>query len=158
MKKIIIFGVAVVIIFGALAFVTSYQNQQQSEGNPYGKDRLHQETIDTLDDPNYDNIILPDELDEKIENEEDFTVYYFSPACQACNQVSPVIIPMADEKDIDLHLFNLLEFDNGFSQFGIDGTPTLIHYENGEEVERIYGAADQPTYEWFYDDIVLGEE
>ncbi|PIB64433.1 thioredoxin, partial [Pseudomonas sp. 2995-1] len=38
MKKIIIFGLVLAVIFAALAFVTSQQNQQQSEGNPYGKD------------------------------------------------------------------------------------------------------------------------
>ncbi|WP_026690381.1 thioredoxin family protein [Alteribacter aurantiacus] len=157
MKKIIIFGVAIVIIFGALAFVTSYQNQKQSEGNPYGVDSLPPETIDTLDNPMYENIILPEELEEKMDNGEDFTVYFFSPACPACSRVSPEIIPMAEEKDVDLHLFNVQVFEEGFDRY-IDATPTVIHYENGEVAYTIEGAADRETYERFYDEVVLGEE
>ncbi|WP_096435816.1 thioredoxin family protein [Alteribacter populi] len=158
MKKLILFGVAVIAIFGALAFITSNQNQQQSEGNPFGKDRLHQETIDQLDNPIYSNVILPEELDEKIEGEEDFTVYFYSPACHVCQEVSPVLVPLAEDKGIDLHLFNLLEFQDGFNHYDIEGTPTVVHYENGEEVDRIYGGAEEPTYELFYDQVVLNEE
>src|SRR5699024_12146872 len=42
--------------------------------NPYGKTNLEQETIDQLDDPLYQNQITPDDLDEKLDNQEDLTV------------------------------------------------------------------------------------
>ena len=55
------------MLFIALALLTNMQNSKKvSENNPYGKDRLQPETIDLLDDENYQNIILPEKLREKI--------------------------------------------------------------------------------------------
>ncbi|TMW71549.1 thioredoxin family protein [Alteribacter natronophilus] len=159
MKKIIIFGVVLLVIFAALAFVTTQQNQQQSEGNPYGKDRLHPETIDTLDNPLYENIILPDEVDEMKDNGEDFTVYYFSPACPVCNEVTPYLVPAAEDEGVDLHMLNLLEYDNEmFDYYDIEGTPTVIHYENGVEEARVAGGADEKTYRQFFNEVVLDQQ
>ncbi|WP_096189487.1 thioredoxin family protein [Evansella halocellulosilytica] len=155
MKKIIIFGLIVILIFGALAFLTSYQNKQQSEGNPFGKERLYPETIEQLDDPLYSNIILPDELDDKLENEEDVTVYFYSPQCEYCNEASPILIPLADETGVDLELYNILEFEQGWDDHQISATPTLIHYRNGEEVMRMEGLHGEEEYQNFYEHFVL---
>ncbi|MCE7793532.1 thioredoxin family protein [Salipaludibacillus sp. CUR1] len=155
MKKLIIFGGIVILLFGAITFITSFQNEQRSEGNPFGKDRLHSETIDQLDDPLYQNIILPEELDEKLQAGEDATVYFYSGRCEACNQASPVLIPKAEELDVDLHLYNVLEFEQGWNDYDIEGTPTVIHFDNGEEAARITGLHEEETYEQFYRQVVL---
>lgn len=139
MKKIIIFTVVIVAIFGALAYVTTAQNKQKAEGNPYGKDDLDPATIKQLDDPNYKNQILPDELETKLENGETMTVYFYSPTCVHCQNTTPVIVPMVDEMGLDLKKLNLLEFEDQWNKYGIDSTPTLIHFENGEEVSRLVG-------------------
>lgn len=151
MKKILIIGGAIVVIFAALIFVTNYQNQQQAEGNPFGLDTLEQETIDQLDDPNYENIILPDELDERLAAGEDATVYFYSGQCPYCNQTTPIIVPMAEEMGVDLELYNILEFGQGWDVFEIEVTPTVIHFEDGEEVDRISGAQDPSAYEQFFE-------
>ena len=80
-KKVLIFVGVIVLLFGALYFVVSYQNNQSLEDNdnPYGTTNLEQPTIDLLGDSNYDNIILPDELSEQVDNGEEVTVYFFSP-------------------------------------------------------------------------------
>ena len=87
-KMLIIVGIIVVLFIG-LYFLTNYKNKQTIENvdNPYGKDELHQETIDLLDDPLYGNIIIPDDLDAKLENGEDVTVYYFSPIVSIVNKL-----------------------------------------------------------------------
>ncbi|MFD1780674.1 thioredoxin family protein [Fredinandcohnia salidurans] len=139
MKKVIIFTVIIVAIFGALAFVTTTQNKQQSEGNPYGKDKLDPATVKQLNDPNYGNQILPEELETKLENGETMTVYFYSPTCPHCQETTPVIVPMVDEMGLDLKKYNLLEFEEGWNKYGIESTPTLIHFENGEEVSRLVG-------------------
>lgn len=157
MKKIIIFGGIVVILFAAIAFLTSYQNQQQSEGNPFEKDRLHSETIDQLDDPNYQNIILPEELDEKMEAGESATIYFYSGQCESCVQASPVLVPKAEELGVDLELYNILEFEQGWGDYDIEGTPSVVHYENGEEIGRIVGLHDEETYEQFFQQVVQAE-
>ena len=54
---------------------------------------------------------------------------------------------------------NLLEFDL-MDYYGIEGTPTIIHYENGEEVGRIVGLPDNPEedYQEFFEKYVLKDE
>ncbi len=60
--------------------------KQKAEGNPFGKEELHPATIDLLDDPNYQNIILPDELREALNNKETITVYFYSSTCEFCKK------------------------------------------------------------------------
>jgi thiol-disulfide isomerase/thioredoxin len=140
MKKILIFGAIIVVLFGALAFVTTYQKNEKAEGNVYGKDDLHTATVDQLDDPNYQNIILPDELEAKLENKEDTIVYFFSPVCEHCKVTTPVLMPVAEEVGVEINQFNLLEYEDGWNQYGITATPTLVHYKDGKEVARSEGS------------------
>ncbi|HZH59124.1 MAG TPA: thioredoxin domain-containing protein [Metabacillus sp.] len=139
MKKLLIFGAVILILFGGLAFVTTYQNKQQAEGNVYGKDDLKKATIDLLDDPNYQNIILPDELETKLENKEDTIVYFFSPICDHCKATTPVLMPVAKELGVEIEQFNLYEYEDAWDHYGITGTPTLVHYQDGKEVARAEG-------------------
>lgn len=151
----IVFVLVLVAIFGALWFVVNYQNQKASEGNPYNKSSLEQATIDQLDDPLYQNQILPEELEEKLENGEDVTVYFYSPTCIHCQRTSPVVVPMAEEYGIDLVKMNLLEFENQWQKYGIQSTPTIVHYEAGEESARINGERPQQDFEDFFETEVL---
>lgn len=155
MKKLIGFALVFVLIFGALIFVTNYQKKQQLEGNPFGKEDLHPKTIEQLDDELYQNIILPEELEEKLAAGETITVYFYSPDCDACKIASPRLITKAKEMDVDVYLYNVLEFPEGFHQYELKGTPTVIHFEDGEEVDRIVGLHEEETYELFYNEVVL---
>ncbi len=156
-KMLIIVGV-IILLFIALFFVNKYKNNQALENtdNPYGKDTLKQETIDQLDDPLYQNIIVPEDLDNKLENGEDVTVYYYSPTCVYCQQTTPIVVPIAEEMGVDLKKMNLLEFDLR-DHYGIEGTPTIIHYENGKEVGRIVGSQENPeeTFRAFFEEYVV---
>ncbi|KGA98705.1 thioredoxin [Alkalihalobacillus alcalophilus ATCC 27647 = CGMCC 1.3604] len=158
MKKILIFGGVIVLIFAALAFVTTSQNKQKAEGNPYGKANLNPSTIAQLDDPNYQNLILPDELDEKLENGEDVTVYFYSPDCGYCKEVTPRLAPLAEDLNVDMVQFNLLEFNEGWNKYRIEATPTLIQYKDGEFYQGIRGAASTEEYEQFFRQYTLNEE
>ncbi len=146
MKKLIIFAVVLVVIFGAIAFITQYQKKQASEGNPYGKDNLHTETVKQLDDPHYQNIVLPEDLQEKLEKGEDAVVYFYSPTCPHCQETSPVLMPLADEENVDVLQYNLLEFEQGWEDYQVEYTPTLVYFENGAEKSRLVGS--QPKKEW----------
>ncbi|QKS72495.1 thioredoxin family protein [Paenalkalicoccus suaedae] len=157
MKKILLFGGIIVAIFIALTVVTSQQNQQAAEGNPFGLDTLEQETIAQLDDPLYQNIILPTELEQRLEENGEATVYFYSGQCAICNEVSPYLIPKAEEMGVDLELFNALEFGDEWGTYGIEGTPTVIHFEDGQEVQRIVGGHTEETYEQFFQQVVLAE-
>jgi thioredoxin-like negative regulator of GroEL len=150
LKKVALFLGVVIVLFAGLAFMTNYQQQQKAEGNPFKKENLHPATIKQLDDPNYQNIILPDELEKKLKNGESLTVYFYSPTCTHCQKTSPIIVPMAKEMGIDMPLFNLLEFEQGWKDYHIEATPTVIHYENGKETSRIEGSQDPEVFrKWF---------
>ncbi|MBY7143052.1 thioredoxin family protein [Virgibacillus sp. NKC19-3] len=156
-KKLFIFGGIIIVLFVALYFVTSYQNNQTVENvdNPYGTTDLEQGTIDQLDDPNYDNQVLPDELSETMDNGEEVTVYFYSPDCSYCQQTTPYLAPLAEDMDVDMKKFNLLEFGQEGMEYGIESTPTLVHYESGEEVARLVGQHPEEEYESFFDQYVL---
>ncbi len=141
----------IVALFGALAYVTTTQNKQKSEGNPFGKETLDPATTAQLGDPNYGNQILPDELETKLKNGETMTVYFYASNCVHCQNTTPVIVPMVDEMGLDLKKLNLLEFKDQWNKYGIESTPTLIHFENGEEVSRLVGYhPDHNDYKvWF---------
>lgn len=152
MKKIIIFALIVIGIFVLLGVVTNLKNNEQAEGNPYKKDTLHPDTIKQLNDPIYQNLILPDELTQILQNNGSAFIYFYSPTCSHCKTTSPVVVPMAKELGINLQLFNLLEFEDGWDTYQINGTPTIIHFENGKEVSRIEGGVAADEFEkWFND-------
>lgn len=156
-KMLLIVGV-IVLLFAGLLVMTNMKNKQavSDESNPYDKTELKQETIDLLSDANYQNIIVPTDLDKKLEDKETVTVYYFSPTCSYCKEATPILVPIADELDVDVKKMNLLEYDL-MDHYEIEGTPTLIHYENGEEVKRIVGLPDEPeeTYREFLEEYAV---
>lgn len=155
MKKMIGIAAVVVAIFALIIVLTNMSNQDKLANNPYDTEDLDQATIDQLNDENYQNIVLPDELDERIASGEATTVYFFSPTCQYCQQTTPVLMPVADDMDVDVLQYNLLEYDQGWQQYFIEATPTLIHYENGEEVARWVGAQPKENIEEFFNEVVL---
>lgn len=151
MKKVIIFLAVIILLFGAVALLTKMQNEEKvTEKNPYGKSTLHPETIAQMDDPNYQNLILPDKLESLLDKKEDVTVYFYSPTCSHCQRTTPVVSPLAKDMNINLTQFNLLEFDNGWDQYGITETPTIVQYKAGKEVNRITGYQEKEVFEkWF---------
>lgn len=152
MKKMIIFLVIIIALFATIAFITNSQNKQKAKSNPYNKKSLQQATIDQLNDPNYQNLILPDELAEALKNKEDKTVYFYSPTCVHCQRTTPIVAPLAEEMGIDLVQYNLLEFEQGWDDYGIDSTPTIVHYKNGKEEARLVGYNDKEVFKkWFED-------
>src|SRR5699024_2631838 len=102
-KLLLIVGIIIVLFVG---LVVINDGKTVSEDNPYGDKKLKQETIDQLDDPLYQNIILPTELERALKNKEDMTVYFFSPTCIHCINATPVVVPLVEELDIDMKKLN----------------------------------------------------
>src|SRR5699024_1751866 len=155
-KMILIIGI-IVVLFVTVIVINNIKNDNKTANgdNPYGDKALQQETIDQLDDPLYQNIILPTDLDRALKNKEDMTVYFYSPTCIHCIKSTPIVVPLVDELDIDMKKLNTLEYEGDMSDFGIEGTPTIIHYENGEEVTRFEVAAEEPQYRKYFEENVL---
>lgn len=148
MKKLVIYLSIIVALFAAIYVVNVQSNQAKNAkyaGNVYGiaPEKLNPETVKLLDDPNYQNIILPEGLDKKLSAKEDFFLYYFASTCPHCKVTTPVLNPIAKDVAVDIKQFNLEEFKDGWSRYNIQYTPTLVYYKGGKEVERLEG--EQPA-------------
>lgn len=155
MKKMMIFLVIIIALFAAITYITNTQKTQKSKGNPYNKANLHASTVEQLDDPNYQNLILPDELAADLKNKADKTVYFYSPKCDLCKKTTPIVAPLAEEMGIDLVQYNLLEFKQGRDNYSIKITPTIIYFKGGVEYKRIVGYNKEEVFKkWFEDNGV----
>src|SRR5699024_9191262 len=86
--------------------------------------------------------------------EEDVTVYFYSPTCIHCQRTTPVLVPLAEEMGVDIKKMNLLEFEDEWDTYDIEGTPTLIHFSDGEEKDRMRGEQSEEEFCKFLDDNV----
>jgi thiol-disulfide isomerase/thioredoxin len=156
-KKLIIFIGVIVILFAGLYFVIDYKNNQavSDNDNPYGDRKLKQSTIDQLNDPLYGDQVMPDELKKELDNKEDVTVYFYSPECVYCQRTTPILMPVTEDLDVEVQKMNLLEFEDQWAVYGIESTPTLIHYKDGKEVGRIVGQHTEEEFKAFFDQYVL---
>ncbi|WP_342558544.1 thioredoxin family protein [Metasolibacillus sp. FSL K6-0083] len=153
MKKLAIFGGIIVVLFAAIIILTNMSNSSKLENNPYGKTNLRQSTIDQLSDKNYQNIILPDALEQKIASGEPVYAYIFSPECIYCQQMTPKLMPAADDAGIHIDQLNVLEFPEQWEKYKITHTPTLIYFNEGQEVTRMTGDHDVDTINSFFKSV-----
>ncbi len=149
MKKILItlliIGSCFIVAYSVVKNMDSY-----SDNNPYHKKDIHKATREQLKDPLYQNIILPEQLDNEIKNGKDITVYFYSPTCEHCKKVTPIVSPISKKIGVELKQLNLLEYEEGWDKYGVVGTPTIIHFSNGKEKDRIMGINSKSEFEeWF---------
>jgi len=127
----------ILVLFGGIFALNSVESKDNIYGIPSSK--LNPATRKQLNDPNYQNIILPAQFDKKVENKEDFFVYLFSSTCHYCQQTTPELMPLAKEMNIDLPQLNLLEFNSYQRKLNVNYTPTLAYFKDGVEVDRMEG-------------------
>lgn len=150
MKKLLIIAGAIIAVFILIVVLTNKSNESKLKDNPYGTNDLKASTINLLGNENYNNIILPDALAKQIESGEPTTVYFFSPECPYCMEMTPVLMPIADEMDVNVLQYNLLEFPNEAMPFAIEATPTLIHFKDGKEIGRMVGGQPEENIRLFF--------
>src|SRR5690554_2775010 len=125
MKKLIIYLLIIIALFAFLYFVNQQSNNAEAEEYKEEAQTLYSTTPEKLDsetrkqlkNPDYQNIILPDELESKLANEESLFVYFFSPRCQYCVATTPSINEIAAEANVDLLQYNVLEYNQGFNDY-----------------------------------------
>jgi len=156
-KKLLIIGSVIVLLFAVIIVLTKVSNNSKLENAEklYGDKDLKQETIDQLDDENYQNIMLPDELEKKIKAGEDVNAYFFSPICVHCKAFTPELMPIAKELGVEIAQLNVYEYDELWSKYNFKATPTFIHFEGGKEVNRFVGALSEKELRAFLTKEVL---
>lgn len=145
----------IVVLFAAIIVLTNVSNQSKLEiaKKFYGDKELKQETIDQVDDKNYQNIMLPDKLEEKIKAGEPVNAYFFSPICIHCQAFTPVLMPIAEELGVDIAQLNVYEYDDLTDKYNIEATPTFIRFEDGKEVNRFVGALKEEDLRTFLNTV-----
>lgn len=151
MKKLGIIGGVVALLLVVVIVLTNMQNNAKLKNNPYGTNDLNQATIDLLKDKNYQNIILPDDLQSKIESGKPTIAYLFSPLCQHCRNFTPKLMPLAKELNLEINQLNVLEFEDAWDDYQITATPTLIYFKDGVEVSRLIGDHDVDDVREFFE-------
>lgn len=147
MKKFFIYFSIIVILFASLYAIDAFSQSKQNAALADDAQRLYNTTPNKLrdstkaqlQDPNYQSIILPDQLKERLDNGETMFVYFFSPECPYCVATTPRLMPLAEQVGATIYQYNLLEFGQGWSDYRIESTPTLVYFENGQEVDRLVG-------------------
>lgn len=153
MKKLAIFGGVIVALFAAIIVLTNMSNKDKLKDNPYDKKDLQQSTIDLLNDKNYQNIILPEPLEEKIASGEPVFAYLFSPECGYCMKMTPKLMPIAKDLDIQIDQLNVLEYPDQWTKYNLEATPTLIVFNDGKEITRLVGEYDKETIREFFTNL-----
>ncbi|HDR7437743.1 TPA: thioredoxin family protein [Bacillus anthracis] len=132
MKKITIFSF-IFIIF--LIFLFIFTNKKETKTNITN---------------NIQNEIKVNELQNNLLKQDEKFVYFYQTNCSYCKKVSPIVIPMAKKLNIDMKMLNLEEEQNGWNLFKIQGTPTIVHYKDGKEIDRIEGEYKKEEFKkWF---------
>jgi len=65
---------------------------------------------------------------------------YTSPTCGPCKMMKPFMEDFVKEGH-EITFIDLADGREPFDEKGIRGTPTLIYYKNGEELDRYVGFA-----------------
>lgn len=143
MKKLIIIGVMIAVVFGVLIYLTAYSEDKKYEGveNVYDKDieELNPATKESLTDTNYAYTIPFETFKDRLKTDEQVYAYFYSPTCGYCQQMTPVLTPIMEQYDKNYVQLNVLEYPNAWEHYRLEGTPTLIYFEKGKEVAMLNG-------------------
>ena len=134
MKKMLIFGGIIIVLFAAIFAVTQMEseNKEKQEKNYYT------------------NKITSSDIRKNNEEKKEQTVYFYQTGCHYCEKVSPIIVPMAKDMNIDMKVIDIFNDEKAWDDYKIEGTPTIIHFKDGKEVSRIKGEQSKDAFEkWF---------
>ncbi|WP_054768676.1 thioredoxin family protein [Lysinibacillus parviboronicapiens] len=148
MKKML--GIFIVIMCVFIAFII-LEKKINTEQNVNQKINENQEINE--------NSLTLDELVGLVNNGQDILVYFYQPNCIYCQQAKPIISSLVNEMDIDLKVFNLQKYKNGWGEFNVEGTPTLIHFKGKEEISRLDYLGSEVEYrEWFEHELISKQQ
>lgn len=84
--------------------------------------------------------ISTEKLSGKIENDDTFITYFYSKTCAACKKVKTVINDYIESENQIIYGIDIdAAEDKGLliQDLQIQGTPTVIFFKGGEEIERL---------------------
>ncbi|HDR4901255.1 thioredoxin family protein [Bacillus cereus] len=134
MKKMLIFGGIIIVLFAAIFAVTQMEKKSAS----------------TDEKGYYSNKISLKDLNKNIEDKKEQTIYFYQTSCVHCQKVSPIVVPLAKDLNVDMKVIDIENLNEPWDKYNIQGTPTIIHFKDGKEVSRISGEQSKDKFkEWF---------
>ncbi|AAS39754.1 MULTISPECIES: thioredoxin family protein [Bacillus] len=134
MKKILIFGGIIIVLFAAMFAVAQMEKKNAS----------------TNEKDYYSNKISLEDLNKNIEDKKEQTIYFYQTSCVHCQKVSPIVVPLAKDLNVDMKVIDIENLNEPWDKYNIQGTPTIIHFKDGKEVSRISGEQSKEKFkEWF---------
>lgn len=134
MKKMLIFGGIIIVLFAAIFAVTQMEKKNAS----------------TDEKGYYSNKISLEDLNKNIEDKKEQTIYFYQTSCVHCQKVSPIVVPLAKDLNVDMKVIDIENLNEPWDKYDIKGTPTIIHFKDGKEVSRISGEQSKERFkEWF---------
>ncbi|KEK24229.1 thioredoxin family protein [Bacillus gaemokensis] len=134
MKKMLIFGGIIIVLFAAIFAVT----------------KMESKNVAKKEDSYYTNKISSSDIRKNNEEKKEQTVYFYQTGCHYCEKVSPIVVPMAKDMSVDMKVIDILNDNQTWDDYKIEGTPTIIHFKDGKEVSRINGEQPKDAFEkWF---------
>lgn len=85
-------------------------------------------------------IITTDDLIEKINKDESFTIFFFQKNCMACKEVEPIINSYIKNTNKPIYAIDLSNAEKEsylLNIIKISETPTVIYYTQGKEDKRL---------------------
>lgn len=92
-----------------------------------------QEYVVTADEKNFSDII---------QGSKPVLVDFWAPWCMPCRMVSPILDEIASERQgqVTVAKVNLDENAQLAAKYGVMSIPTVVRFQDGEEVSRVVGA------------------
>ena len=132
----LIFGGIIIALFVAIFAVT-----QMEEKNATSQ-KIDNPTESKTNGPDYYTNKISFRSSKELKREKEETVYFYQTSCVHCQKLSPVLVPMAKDLNVDMKVMDIEKLDAPWDEYKIQGTPTIIHFKDGKEVSRISG--EQP--------------
>ncbi|WP_256869916.1 co-chaperone YbbN [Bacillus sp. CDB3] len=91
------------------------------------------------------------QLQQQLQNQITQFVYFYQAKCSHCETAASILNPLTREMNIEMKNLNLqTESKSVWEEFHIIGTPTLVYFQKGKEIDRIEGAHKKSDYQqWF---------
>ncbi|MFH1811546.1 MAG: thioredoxin domain-containing protein [Pseudomonadota bacterium] len=104
-----------------------------------------------IDDSNFDREVLRSDLPVMVD--------VWSDGCAPCKQLEPIVMDIARDYQGRLKVVELhgARAPHTLARLGVRGTPTVLYFDQGQEVERIVGFRGSLYHREFLDHELLTE-
>ncbi|PFJ13138.1 thioredoxin family protein, partial [Bacillus cereus] len=142
MKKIYKIGAIVTTLCVACIAIFTLTKNESVNPETVTPNKTIVSAAETKGSPKNIKDISKEELKQKIQSHEELIAYYYQPTCHYCKKAAPDINSMSKKHDRTIYRIDISmpENQSAFQEFDIPGTPVVVAYNRGEEIERLEGA------------------